>query len=51
MYFEEIQAALDQPRGYLQSIIDSICDSKKENGKTLYFLKPMYLNSAADQNF
>ena len=45
MYFEEIQDALDQPRGYLLDILNSICDTKKEKNKTVFFLKSVYLSN------
>ena len=43
MYFEEIATILDQPRGYLQSIIEQIADKKKEKNKFVYSLKDIYL--------
>ncbi len=43
MYFDEIQSFLDQPRGYLQSSLDDLCNKRKEKNKFVYSLKDVYL--------
>ena len=43
MYFDEIQSFLDQPRGYLQSCLDDLCNKRKEKNKFVYSLKEVYL--------
>ena len=42
MHLEEIQMHLDQPRGYLIKILESICEKKKERNKQVFYLKDVY---------
>ena len=40
--FDEIKNHIDQPRNYLQKILDQICDKKKVQNKFVYTLKSTY---------
>ena len=41
--FDDIQKEVDQPRGFLQSVLDEICEKRKVRNKFLYNLKAEYL--------
>ena len=41
--FDEIQREVDQPRGFLQSVLDEICEKRKIRNKFMYNLKGEYL--------
>ena len=43
MYFDEIANELDQPRGYLQNILEEIANKKKEGNRFVYSLRDTYL--------
>ena len=43
MSFDEINREVDQPRSYLQSVLDQLCVKKKVRIKTMYSLKKEYL--------
>ena len=41
--FDDIQREVDQPRNFLQGILDDICEKRKIRNKFMYNLKPEYL--------
>ena len=43
MYFDEIQNYVDQPRGYLNNILEQICNKKKIGKKFVFELKEFFL--------
>ena len=43
MSFDEINREVDQPRSYLQAVLDQLCVKKKVRIKTMYSLKKEYL--------
>ena len=50
MSFDEIQKLVDQPRGYLESILKQICEGKQKKNKMMYTLKPEYTNTSKPES-
>ena len=47
--FDEIQCEVDQPRSFLQSVLDELCEKKKIRNKFMYNLKSEYLGHELDK--
>ncbi len=48
MFFDEIQEVVDQPHGYLQNLLEEICNKRKIRTKFVYSLKALYQEYTAD---